>query len=102
MRTQGERIKKLRKSKGVTQRELAERLGISEQAVSKWEKNLSNPSTKNLLQIAKIFGVSITYFYQITLFPKNDLYLQPLVVFCLHIYRTKFYLDELIYKMIGE
>lgn len=64
MRTQGERIKKLRKSKGVTQRELATRLGISEQAVSKWEKNLSNPSTKNLLQIAKIFGVSITYFYQ--------------------------------------
>ena len=64
MRTQGERIKKLRKSKGVTQRELAERLGISEQAISKWEKNLSNPSTKNLLQIAKIFGVSITYFYQ--------------------------------------
>lgn len=64
MRSQGERIKKLRKSKGVTQRELAERLGISEQAVSKWEKNLSNPSTKNLLQIAKMFGVSITYFYQ--------------------------------------
>ena len=64
MRTQGERIKKLRKNKGVTQRELAERLGISEQAVSKWEKNLSNPSTKNLLEIAKIFGVSITYFYQ--------------------------------------
>ena len=64
MRTQGERINKLRKSKGVTQRELAERLGISVQAVSKWEKNLSNPSTKNLLQIAKIFGVSITYFYQ--------------------------------------
>ena len=64
MKTQGERIKKLRKSKGVTQRELAERLGISEQAVSKWEKNLSNPSTKNLLQISKIFGVSITYFYQ--------------------------------------
>ena len=64
MRTQGERIKKLRKSKGVTQRELANRLGISEQAISKWEKNLSNPSTKNLLQISKIFGVSITYFYQ--------------------------------------
>ena len=64
MRSQGERIKKLRKSKGVTQRELAERLGISEQAISKWEKNLSNPSTKNLLQISKIFGVSITYFYQ--------------------------------------
>ena len=64
MRTQGERIKKLRKSKGVTQKELANRLGISEQAISKWEKNLSNPSMKNLLQIAKIFGVSITYFYQ--------------------------------------
>ncbi len=64
MRSQGEKIKKLRKNKGVTQRELAERLGISEQAISKWEKNLSNPSTKNLLQIAKIFEVSIAYFYQ--------------------------------------
>ena len=64
MRSQGEKIKKLRKNKGVTQRELAARLGISEQAISKWEKNLSNPSTKNLLQIAKIFEVSITYFYQ--------------------------------------
>ncbi|MGM9631757.1 MAG: L-serine ammonia-lyase [Eubacteriales bacterium] len=64
MRSQGERIKKLRKSKNITQKELASALGISEQAVSKWEKNLSNPSTKHLLKIAKIFGVSITYFYQ--------------------------------------
>ncbi len=64
MRSQGERIKKLRKSKDITQKELASALGISEQAISKWEKNLSNPSTKNLMKIAKIFDVSITYFYQ--------------------------------------
>lgn len=64
MKSQGERIKKLRKSKGITQRELAEAIGISEQAVSKWEKSISNPSASNLMKIAKIFGVSITYFYQ--------------------------------------
>lgn len=64
MKSQGERIKKLRKNKGMTQRALAQALGISEQAVSKWEKDISNPSTANLLKIAKIFGVSIAFFYQ--------------------------------------
>lgn len=64
MISQGERIKKLRKSKEITQRELAEALGLSEQAVSKWENNASNPSGANLMRIARLFGVSVAYFYQ--------------------------------------
>lgn len=64
MISQGERIKKLRKSKEITQRELASFLGISEQAVSKWEKGTSNPSSANLVKLAELFDVSVAYFYQ--------------------------------------
>ena len=38
--------------------EIAETLGVSRQAVSKWEKGTSDPSTSNLLALAKLYGVS--------------------------------------------
>ena len=53
-----ENIKALRKKKGMTQEELAEDLHISAQAVSKWESGASDPSTSNLLALAKLYGVS--------------------------------------------
>ena len=37
---------------------MAERLGVSRQAVSKWENGTSDPSTSNLLALAKLYGVS--------------------------------------------
>lgn len=64
MISQGERIKKLRRSMEITQRELAGALGVSEQAVSKWEKNISSPKSENIQKLARIFGVSVAYFYQ--------------------------------------
>ena len=42
----------------MTQEFVAESLGVSRQAVSKWENDTSDPSTSNLLAIAKLFGVS--------------------------------------------
>ncbi|MBR6259705.1 MAG: helix-turn-helix transcriptional regulator [Oscillospiraceae bacterium] len=57
--TLGERIKTLRQEQGLSQEVLAERLGVSRQAVSKWEKDLSRPDTENLLALASVFGVSI-------------------------------------------
>ena len=42
---------------GMSQEALAERLGVSRQAVSKWESGQSDPSTTNLLALAKLFGV---------------------------------------------
>lgn len=38
---------------------VAEKVGVSRQAVSKWEKGLSEPSTSNLIALAKVFGVSV-------------------------------------------
>ena len=54
----GESIKEQRARCKMTQEFVAESLGVSRQAVSKWESGASDPSTSNLLALAKLFGVS--------------------------------------------
>ena len=53
-----ERLAARRKLAGLSQEALAEKLGVSRQAVSKWESGASDPSTTNLMALAKLFGVS--------------------------------------------
>lgn len=55
----GEKLSFLRKQRGMTQLELAEELDISRQAVSRWERGTSDPSTENLVSIGRLFGVSV-------------------------------------------
>ena len=55
--TLGTNIMRLRKEAGLTQEQLAKALGISYQAVSKWETGAAEPSTSNLLALAKLYGV---------------------------------------------
>ena len=57
-RTLGESIKFHRTRCKMTQEFVAEQLGVSRQAVSKWESGTSDPSTSNLLALANLFGVS--------------------------------------------
>ena len=57
--TLGKKISVLRKEKGFTQEELAEKLSISPQAVSKWENDLSCPDIMLLPELASLFDVSI-------------------------------------------
>ena len=54
----GQTISQYRKALGISQEELGARLGVSRQAVSKWESGASDPSTSNLLALAKLYGVS--------------------------------------------
>lgn len=54
----GEIIKKYRTECKMTQEFVAETLGVSRQAVSKWESGVSDPSTTNLMALAKLFGVT--------------------------------------------
>ncbi len=54
----GEVIKSHRMSCLMTQEFVAESLGVSRQAVSKWESGTSDPSTTNLIALSKLFGVS--------------------------------------------
>ncbi|WP_058991265.1 helix-turn-helix domain-containing protein [Anaerococcus rubeinfantis] len=58
----GEKIKNKRKELNLTQEYLAKELNISRQAVSKWEKGISEPSMENLVKLSEIFGVDIKYF----------------------------------------
>lgn len=50
-----QKLKYLRKKKGVSQLELAERLSVSRQAVSGWEAGTSRPSTENLQSLSRLF-----------------------------------------------
>ena len=54
----GEALKEHRTCCHMTQEFVAEHLGVSRQAVSKWENGTSDPSTSNLLALAKLFGIS--------------------------------------------
>lgn len=54
----GEALKEHRTQCKMTQEFVAEHLGVSRQAVSKWENGTSDPSTSNLLALAKLYGVS--------------------------------------------
>ena len=56
--TMGQIIRRLRKERGLTQEELAEHLGITFQAVSKWENGTGMPDISQVVPIARIFGVS--------------------------------------------
>ena len=57
-RSLGEVLKEHRVRCKMTQEFVAESLGVSRQAVSKWETGTADPSTSNLLALAKLFGVS--------------------------------------------
>lgn len=54
-----DRLMELRKKNGYSQEELADKLGISRQAVSKWERAESAPDTDNLIALSKLYGASI-------------------------------------------
>ncbi len=53
------RLYELRKKHNLSQEELAEKLGVSRQAVSKWERSEASPDTDNLIGLAKIYGLSL-------------------------------------------
>ena len=53
------RLAELRRAHNLSQEELAERLGVSRQAVSKWERAESSPDTDNLVALAKLYGTSL-------------------------------------------
>lgn len=59
-----ERLRETRKRAGLTQKMLAERLGVSRQTISKWEYGLAVPDADQLIQLADILNVDILYFLE--------------------------------------
>ena len=59
--TLGEKILKLRKTRGWSQEDLAGRIGVTRQALSRWESDAAVPDTVNVVELADLFGVSCDY-----------------------------------------
>jgi len=59
--TLGERIKECRQNVDLSQEKVAELVGVSRQAVTKWEANQTAPSTENLFKLAEIFGTTVDF-----------------------------------------
>lgn len=63
--TLGTMITSLRKENGMTQLELAEKMNLTDKAVSKWERDLSCPDINSLPKLASIFGISVDELMQV-------------------------------------
>lgn len=59
--TLGEKLQKLRKARAWTQEQLAERMGVSRQSLSKWESDGALPDTDHVIALADLFGVTTDY-----------------------------------------
>lgn len=59
MKSIGETIANLRKQKGMTQSELAEKMNVTDKAVSKWERDLSCPDINTISKLADVLDVSV-------------------------------------------
>ena len=66
-KTLGTTIAELRKARGMTQLELAEKMGVTDKAVSKWERDLSCPDINSLPVLAEVFGISVDELMQVKL-----------------------------------
>ena len=68
----GKKLYELRKKSGLSQEEFADKLNVSRQAVSKWERGETLPDTENLITIAKLYGVSLDELIDNGVKPEND------------------------------
>lgn len=68
-RTLGETISQLRRERQLTQAELAEKMGVTDKAVSKWERNLSCPDLSSIPRLAEALGVGVDELIQAKAIP---------------------------------
>ncbi len=67
-----EKLTMLRKKNGMSQEDLADRLGVSRQAISRWELGTTMPDAPNLLKLSSLFSVSIDYLLHDDYQSEND------------------------------
>ena len=79
-----EKLQLIRKNKGLTQEELAQRLSVSRQAVAKWEAGQAYPDITNLIGISNLFHVTVDYLVRdqacmVSCVPKQNPNIQKLI-----------------------
>ena len=75
-----DKIVRLRKSNGMSQEELADKLGVSRQAISRWEMGTAMPDATNILQLSRLFQVTVPLL-SVVVNSKYRLFSQSLVSF---------------------
>lgn len=70
--TLGMMIATLRKEQGMTQLDLAEKMGVTDKAVSKWERDLSCPDVNTIPKLAEVFGISVDELMQVKTESKEE------------------------------
>ena len=78
----GKRIREQRQKAGLSQEKVAELVGVSRQAVAKWEADLSAPSTENLFRLAQVLGTSAEFLMGTAEKAESDVLAEQ--VYCLH------------------
>lgn len=71
--TLGMMISSLRKEKGMTQLQLAEVMGVTDKAVSKWERDLSAPDVNSIPKLAETFGITVDELMQVKTETKENI-----------------------------
>lgn len=61
-----ERLKELRKERGISQMELSKQTGLSQSAIAKWEKDKTDPTSANLIVLSHFFEESVDYLLGLT------------------------------------
>ena len=58
----GNKVKEIRKARGYTQQDIADKLGVKKNTISQWESGVRNMSFEQIVQFAKVVGVTLDYF----------------------------------------
>ena len=94
----GNRIKRLRKELGISQKELAERIGVSNSRVSNWEQGINRPDADILADICKALNVSPSELLDVRLSPEDLSDQERKVIMA---YRTKPDLQKAVNILLG-
>ena len=101
--TLGAKIAALRKECGMTQLELAEKMGVTDKAVSKWERDLSCPDVNTIPKLAELFGVSVDELMQVkTAAAKEEKSLQPMINLILRGVALAMGISVFVLNILGE
>ena len=74
--TFGEKLQALRKKQGLSQEQLAEALGVSRQAISKWELNAAVPDVENIVKLSALLHVTTDYLMKADVQEEGDAVMQ--------------------------
>lgn len=96
--TVGDRVRRLRKSRGWDQAELGEQVGVDRPSVSNWERGVFTPSGENLIRLAGVFGVTTDYL----LYGEGGLYRQAYEEIAAVVDRVRGALDDLVGAAAGD